>query len=130
MPEVTLLDQVGRERDQARVEAANHKARRHELARCLTGETNRKADVERQLTKTAQERDECLNALLDVVNQSCQVDYRDGQCAVHHGGVGAYEDAIGLLVTLGCALLTPDGNWVLVWPKDRVARALEANSER
>ena len=86
------------------------------------------------LARLEAERDRYLESLMDVVNQSCQVDYRDGQCAVHHGCISAYEDAIGLLVTEGYALLAPDGNWVLRWPttlgvpggKDRAARALEA----
>lgn len=67
------------------------------------------------------ERDELLNALLDVVNQACQVEYIDGKCLVHHDYLSAYEDAIVLLERLGHAKRVPGQfkRWELVWPEGK-----------
>jgi len=38
-----------------------------------------------------------LQTLLDVINQSCQTKLENGIPFIHHGCIGAYEDAFDLL---------------------------------
>ncbi|GEM_PF-790112 len=60
-----------------------------------------------------------IESLLDVVNQSCQVEYTVDQCIVHDCGTSAYEDACELLNDLGYAKPVDQSRhrWELTWPK-------------
>jgi hypothetical protein len=73
------------------------------------------------------EREELIEALCDVVNQACQVDYdhNDERMIVHHHCLAAYEDAFALLSKLGLLSNydpTVRGYW-LEWPSQTRARA-------
>lgn len=58
-----------------------------------------------------------LEALLDVVNQSCQEHYSEGKAVVDAAGITAYEDALKLLIKLGYAKRLDNYRWELSWPE-------------
>ena len=63
---------------------------------------------------------ELLEALLEVVNQSCQVGYDHEKkiAVVDPMGSATYEGAIELLERLGYATALGKCRWQLVWPRE------------
>lgn len=72
-----------------------------------------------ELAKVRRERDELLEALLDCVNQACQVGYDRATeaCYVEHRFLSTYEDALDLLEKLGHARDMGKTRYLLIWPE-------------